>query len=429
MAKQAFQVSVLIVNWNGKTHLETCLDALSNQRDPGCPWRIWIFDNGSKDGSCEWLRHHHPQVQLMEHPENLGFAEAVNRMAEAAEGDALVFLNNDTRPHEDWLFTLVQSLRQADPDVAAVAGMAVDWDEKTLDFAGGALTFDGHAYQTAAGLPLHAVDMPQSGTPLLFANGANMIVWRSVFQELGGFDRDFFAYFEDVDFGWRSWAQGYRILFEPGAIVRHRKQATSNRLGQFNRGVLFERNAFLNAYKNFDETYWQALMPVIMMTLMHRTQVLLEHRNPGGDTFGNLPFLPQPKGLKWLPKLKYRLSEFLQNAHWFGAGTLRQVAGGLKSRLPFFFADAHLKDPWTVAQFRAIHGIFDLLDQFAEKRHHQLSLRRKADVEIFRQFPLKIVETYPGDQTFFQSQGFKAMLPNFDRYHLTFGEKLYEKET
>jgi len=407
-----FEVAVLLVSWNGKKHLESCLAHLRQQTDPGCPWQICIFDNGSRDGTQEWLHANYPEVTLICSDRNLGFAEGVNRLVQAVKSSAIVLLNNDTAPRPDWLAQLVAALRQAPEDVAGIGGMALDWEGEHLDFAGGAMTFDGHAFQLGTGKPINQAKIPKSGSPLLFANGANVIFRREAFLRAGAFDREFFAYYEDVDLGWRLWAQGKRILFEPGAVIHHRSQATSHRLGMFNRGLLYERNAFLNAYKNFDEEHWRALMPAILMTLMHRTQSLLESRNPGGKTLSEIPFLPDADPPKGWRKRQRQIAAFLGDSQWPGAGTLRKLAASIRSRLPFFMAETHLNDPWTVSQLRAVHSVFELLTLYSERRESVQTKRIRSDRAIFEQFPLHIVPTYPGDESFFNSPGFQMSLPD-----------------
>ena len=86
MAAAARKLSILVVSWNGREHLETCLPAVQAQRDPGCPWELLLLDNGSRDGTAAWVRARHPWVRLIESPTNLGFAEANNRLAALAEG-------------------------------------------------------------------------------------------------------------------------------------------------------------------------------------------------------------------------------------------------------------------------------------------------------------------------------------------------------
>ncbi len=143
MAAAKRKLSILVASWNGRSHLELCLPAVAAQRDPGCPWELLLLDNGSRDGTAEWVRERHPWVRLVESPANLGFAEANNRLAALAEGDDLVLLNNDTRPEPERLAALADAAAAAAPDVAAIAGRLVDWQAERLDFGYGLRTFDG----------------------------------------------------------------------------------------------------------------------------------------------------------------------------------------------------------------------------------------------------------------------------------------------
>ncbi|HXO20874.1 MAG TPA: glycosyltransferase family 2 protein, partial [Thermoanaerobaculia bacterium] len=283
-------VSVALLSWNGRQHLETCLAALDEQDDPGVAWELLVLDNGSSDGTADWVRAHHPRARLIESPVNLGFCAGNNRLVEAARGEAVAFLNNDTRPARGWLKGLVEALAAAPADVAAVSGEIVDWTGERLDFARGVMTFDGHAFQVDFRRPLAVARPPAAGEELLFACGGNMLVRRASFLAAGGFDEDYFAYLEDVDLGWRLWAGGERVTFAPAAVVHHRSSATSDLLGLFNRGFLFERNAFLTAYKNYEPGLWEQVMPAILLTFLARTQALLVGNNPGAATLALDPY-------------------------------------------------------------------------------------------------------------------------------------------
>lgn len=383
------KASVLIASWNGREHLETCLEALAHTNPPGIPWDCWVLDNGSQDGTVDWLRERHPDVRLLASPENLGFCAAYNRLVSAADGDLLLFLNNDTHPAPDWLGHMVESLASAPADVASAAGLIVDWTGERLDFGRGVMTFDGHAFQLDSGRRLSAVTLPASGEEQLFGCGGNMIVRRESFLAAGGFDEQFFAYFEDVDFGWRLWSGGERVIAAPRAVVRHRSAGTSDRLGQYNRGFLFERNAFLTAYKNYEAPLWEKLMPALMLTLISRTTAFLTHNNPGGHLLGLDPFngdrpqtTPPTRG-------------------WFQRRT--------QSDHPV------VSDQLTIAQCRALTWLTRNMDAVAERRQQVQARRQRSDMEIFSGFPLHIVPTYSGDDTLFRSAGFQAWLPETPR--------------
>jgi hypothetical protein len=309
--------------------------------------------------------------------------------------------------------------------VAAVSGKIVDWDGERLDFGRGVMTFDGHAFQLDFRRPLGEARVPKAGEELLFACGGNMLIRRLSFLAAGGFDESYFAYLEDVDLGWRLWSGGERVLFAPDAVVRHRSSATSDLLGLYNRGFLFERNAFLTAYKNYEAGVWERIMPALMLTLVSRTERLLVGSNPGtgtlridpyagliANTGGNgtpparVPITPRNILLKIREhgprKFLSKVAERLQAA--------RIAPPPVSPGAPIQDAPC-LTDERTIAQFRALHWLLGNLDDIAERRAQVQRRRRRPDREIFERFPLYLVPTYPGDETLFASPGFEAWLP------------------
>ena len=425
------KVSVAILSWNGRRHLETCLEALAAQRDPGVDWEILILDNGSTDGTAEWVRREiQPKlarVRLIESPVNLGFCAGNNRLVAEAAGDAVAFLNNDTRPRPDWLAALVDALRAAPPDVAAVSGKIVDWSGEHLDFGRGVMTFDGHAFQLDFRRPLGRARVPAAGEELFFACGGNMLIRKESFLQAGGFDESYFAYLEDVDLGWRLWSGGERVVFVPDAVVHHRSSATSDLLGLYNRGFLFERNAFLTAFKNYEAGVWERIMPALLLTVLSRTQTLLLE-NPGAETLRLDPYAghiantarseaaaaPAVSSVPQLPPITtwegFRI-------RWNGYGPwdllrrgLRKL-GGRPASTSTVSEPPYLTDERTIAQLRALSWLLGNLDRAAACRDAVQKRRKRSDREIFERFPLYLVPTYPGDHALFASPGFQAWLP------------------
>jgi GT2 family glycosyltransferase len=449
------QVSVAILSWNGRHHLEICLEALSLQHDPGVEWEVLVLDNGSTDDTGAWLRARYPEGRLAPPPDsprlrvvvspvNLGFCAGNNRLVAASSGDAVAFLNNDTRPGRGWLAALVRALAGAPPDVAAVSGKILDWDGERLDFGRGVMTFDGHAFQLDYRRPLKAARVPARGEELLFACGGNMLIRRASFAEAGGFDESYFAYLEDVDLGWRLWSGGERVIFEPEAVVHHRSNATSDLLGLYNRGFLFERNAFLTAYKNYEPGLWEQVMPALLLTFLSRTQTMLADNNPGGGSLRIDPYAgwiantavpaSATTAMNAAPAAtapRSRLSAALIGRKWreHGARELcRRAAVRLRAELRAAWAVEGdggrgrrqaaaaarapiLTDERTVAQLRALSYLLSHLEAGAAAREVVQRRRRRADREIFARFPLYLVPTYPGDQALFASRGFAAWLP------------------
>lgn len=419
-------VDVLVVSWNGRHHLETLLPALEDQQVPGVAVRVRLFDNGSTDGTVAWVRCAHPRVDVLANPTNIGFSAANNRLAEQSSASALALVNNDTRPRSDWLAELVMALREAPADVAALSGCIVDWEGGRLDFGRGVMTFDGHAFQLDYHRPLAEVEMPEEGSELLFPCGGNMIVRRDVYLAAGGFDEAYFAYLEDVDLGWRLWAAGERVLSVPGAVVHHRSMATSKLLGNANRGLLFERNAYLTAFKNYDAELWPQLMPVVQMTMLARVQHLLAYRNPHGQELAVDPYSVPADGWGGAPTGIVARAGDGGARQWpiIGSGPrdawerLRSVVA-LRTRLRRFarphsglpYGVPAIVDEQTVAQVRALSSIVRGLDNAAENRRRIQARRRRPDGEIFERFPLYLVPTYPGDEQLFESVGFESLWP------------------
>jgi len=418
------KITVAILSWNGRQHLETCLEALAAQQDPGIPWEILVLDNGSTDGTAAWMRERwggDRRVRLIESPVNLGFCGGNNRLAREADGDALALLNNDTRPEPGWLGSLVETLASAPPDVAAVSGKIVDWKGERLDFGRGLMTFDGHAFQLDFRRPLKSARVPAAGEELPFACGGNLLVRRASFLEAGGFDESYFAYLEDVDLGWRLWSGGERIVFAPEAVVHHRSSATSDLLGLYNRGFLFERNAFLTAYKNYEDGLWEKILPAVMLTLLSRTQAILLS-NPGMDTLRIDPYAGHiantgPRATSSAIELPPVTTWEGFKIRWRGYGPRDFLQRGLRKlgiapSPPAVTPDGpHLTDERTIAQLRALHWLTGHLDGAAATRASVQRRRKRSDREIFERFPAYLVPTYPGDRELFASPGFQAWLP------------------
>ncbi len=417
------RVAVAILSWNGRQHLETCLAALREQDDPGVPWEILVLDNGSSDGTAEWLRREHPTVRAVASPVNLGFCAGNNRLMRETDADAVALLNNDTRPRPDWLAALVDAYAAAPADVAAVSGMIVDWEGARLDFARGLMTFDGHALQEGFRRPLSQAEIPAAGSELLFPCGGNVLLRRESFLGAGGFDESFFAYYEDVDLGWRLWSGGERVIFTPAAVVHHRSSATSDLLGLYNRGFLFERNAFLTAYKNYESALWDRLMPAILLTFLSRTQSLVIENNPGGGVLTVDPYAGHiantaaagsaAAGTRAAPPRPSLLQK------WQAYGTLelarrglRKLTRGTANAVPFAWRTPTLTDERTQAQFRVLHFLLGHLGEAASARRAVQRRRARSDRDIFQRFPLALVPTYPGDARLFADPGFAAWLPD-----------------
>ncbi|HEX8408081.1 MAG TPA: glycosyltransferase family 2 protein [Thermoanaerobaculia bacterium] len=366
---------IIIVNWNNRRETLECVAAVEAQLvDVVNGASITVVDNGSTDGSAVAITTKHPNVKLFALTENRGFTGGLAAALAGSTATNVIFLNNDAVPQPGWLAAFVDAINGAPEDVIAIGGKIVDPTGTMIDFIGGVLTFDGHAFQNGFRYPLGSRDEPASGDEILFACGGNMIARRAPLMELGAFDDDFFAYLEDVDFGWRSWICGYRVLFEPRALVRHASSTTSNRLGNYERGVLFERNALQTAIKNYENLPESGA--AMLFAYLHRLHHYATTRNENAHELTRTFAAPSKRRRRW-------------------------------PRAPL----AAIDDPLTAMQFRAIDWIFKNEARLARKRHDVQQRRKRSDREIFERFPLQFVPTYPGDAEMMQSALFRLLRP------------------
>jgi GT2 family glycosyltransferase len=251
-------VALVIPTYNGLHFLEACLDSVAALHYPAEALETIVVDNGSTDGTRELVADRYPWARVLPQATNTGFATAVNTGARASSADCLALANNDMHLDPDWLRQLVATYDPA-ADVRCVAGLILDAQGELIDFADGYLSFYGMGGQTGFGRRLDETPV-EDGRELLFACGGSMLVDRALFLELGGFDESFFAYFEDVDFGWRLRLAGHRVLLAAAARSFHHQHGSANVFTQPQRLVLYERNALLTLTKNLDD---ENLYPVL----------------------------------------------------------------------------------------------------------------------------------------------------------------------
>ncbi len=217
------KIKIVILNWNGRAHLERFLSSVV-EHSGGVP--VVVADNGSDDDSVAFLREHYPQVELLQFDQNYGYAEGYNRALEQVEADGYVLLNSDVRVEEGWLAPLVEMI-SSDERIAALAPKILSYDHPDhFEYAGACGGFlDMFGYPFCRGRILDTIekDVGQYDTSreVFWASGACMMVRADVFRKLGGFDGDFFAHMEEIDFCWRAQLAGYRIMVEPRSRVFH----------------------------------------------------------------------------------------------------------------------------------------------------------------------------------------------------------------
>jgi GT2 family glycosyltransferase len=239
------KMSVIIANWNGKHLLKDCLDAIRRQtyRD----FETIVIDNGSDDGSAEYVSSQFPEVKLLRLPGNRGFTGGNIVGYEHAKGELIVLLNNDTEAHPHWLDEIHQAT-QVYQKAGSFASKMMYFDERNrIENCG----FDLGIAGTTIDLGRDELDGSKwaHARSVFGACGGAAIYRRSMLDDIGFLDPDFFLIYEDVDLSFRAQLRGYECIFVPNAIVYHRYR-TSIRKSSTRQVFFSQRNIEFVYLKN-----------------------------------------------------------------------------------------------------------------------------------------------------------------------------------
>jgi len=242
-------VTIIVVNWNGIKFIQDCLASLERQT-----WKnreFILVDNGSKDGSSEYMQRwaeRVPNAQVILLPRNAGFCEANNRAFAKAGGEWIALLNNDAIAEPDWIEALV---RHGDPSRRlGMLGSKILFAEPdgVIDKAGHLIYWDGQ--NRGRGTMERDVGQFDREEEILWPDACAALYHRRIFEETGGFDETFFAFGDDADLGMRARLLGWKAWYVPDAVVHHRHSATAGVYSPL-KIMLVERNRLLLAIKNF----------------------------------------------------------------------------------------------------------------------------------------------------------------------------------
>jgi GT2 family glycosyltransferase len=239
MKNQKFKVSVVMPNLNGEALLEKNLPKLITAKNyaPNEILEIIIVDDGSWDGSVNFLKKNYPDIKLVKHTTNRGFSAAVNTGVRAAKGDLILLINTDVIPNPDFLVKVL-------PNFSDRSVFAVSLHEKGFGSAKG--TFVDGYIQLAMG------EEGNKNHPSFYVSGGSGVFRRSTWIELGGMDEKLLSpfYWEDIDLCYRASKRGYKLLWEPGGIVEHHHESTISKLPKDYVARVRERNQILMLWKN-----------------------------------------------------------------------------------------------------------------------------------------------------------------------------------
>lgn len=245
------KTTIIIPNYNGLSFMEPCFESLKEQTVKD--FKVLVVDNGSTDGSVEWLKEHRvPSIFLKE---NTGFSGAVNTGIRAADTPYVLLLNNDTRVEPGFVAAMERAMDQS-PKIFSVSSRMIQmYHPELLDDAGDMYSILGWAYQRGVG---RSVNLYQKSCRVFSACAGAAIYRRAVFDEIGLFDELHFAYLEDIDVGWRAKLYGYDNVYCPDAAVYHVGSGTSGSRYNSFKVRLAARNCIYLNYKNMPG--WQILL-------------------------------------------------------------------------------------------------------------------------------------------------------------------------
>ena len=217
--------AIVILNWNGLDFLKIFLGTVVKySQSPET--EIYVADNGSTDGSADWVAENFKEVQLIRLDRNYGFAGGYNLAIEKLDARYIVLINSDIEVTEGWLEPLVNFM-QENPDAAACQPKVLSYDRKDhFEHAGAAGGFiDKYGYPFCRGRILNLAEKDagqyDDQVDIFWSSGACMIVRAEEWKRCGGFDEDFFAHMEEIDLCWRFCKIGFRSGFVPGSVVYH----------------------------------------------------------------------------------------------------------------------------------------------------------------------------------------------------------------
>lgn len=314
-------VSIIIVNFNGKEPLKQCLTSLLTTNYPN--FEIIVVDNASTDGSIESTKKLFgscPYIKIVENHENLGHAEGCNIGARSTKGKYILFLDSDTELNdENWLWELVKVMKNDESIGMAQAKIVLAEDKRRLDYV--CMTID--ALGTWAATYGLREDKLKENFEIMAASSGCCIVRREVFNEVGGFDSDYFIYDDDTDLSVRARLLGYKILLVPSAVIVHRGGV----LRGINQRTVYHsaKNRMCTMLKNYElrNLWWRFLVLSFLMSMVSFGFVALKKLDEAKATMKGL--LGSVTGFRkiWIKRLLMQSKRRIRDAELMSKGFIR----------------------------------------------------------------------------------------------------------
>lgn len=257
------KISVIIPNYNGEKIIDGCIQSLLQQEYKD--FNIIVVDNNSTDDSVKIIEEKYPSITLIKNNENLGFAAAVNIGIKASKSDFVALLNNDTEVDTKWLGNLYSVVSKDDKIFSASSKMIRFYERDIIDDAGDQYNLLGWAYKRGDGA---SVDKFNKNKVVFSTCAGAGLYRRKVFEEIGYFDENFFAYLEDIDVSFRGNIHGYKNVYVNDAIVYHMVSATSGSRHNEFKVKLASRNSIYLIRKNMPLIFTIINLPFLILGII-----------------------------------------------------------------------------------------------------------------------------------------------------------------
>ncbi|XLS30960.1 glycosyltransferase family 2 protein [Flavobacteriaceae bacterium M23B6Z8] len=260
------RIAVVILNWNGRKLLEKFLPSVTLYSDEA---DVYVADNASEDDSISFIKREYPSVRIIQNRTNGGYAKGYNDALAGLDADIFCLLNSDVEVTKGWL-TPVMEVFEKHPEAAIVQPKILDYHKKDhFEYAGAAGGFiDSLGYPLCRGRIFQSLEEDKGQyddiTEIFWASGACMFVRKDVFENLGGFDEDYFAHQEEIDFCWRARNKGYKTYYTGFSSIYHVGGATLSNMNPKKTFLNF-RNSLFSITKNLPK---RKVFPILLMRLL-----------------------------------------------------------------------------------------------------------------------------------------------------------------
>ncbi|OFW57748.1 MAG: hypothetical protein A2Y75_08415 [Candidatus Solincola sediminis] len=270
------KITFVVPNYQGEKLLAACLDSVFSQ-ETNESFEIIVVDDCSTDGSTRLIESSYPDVKVIVNRKNSGCAASKNVGAAQAQGEFIAFLDNDIELDADWVEAMLRRFETEGDRLGCCAShILINGYKSLLNSTGGLVNLLGYAWDR--GIFGQDTNSYAHNNQVMWACAAAMIVRRSIFEEIGGFDSVYEYLFDDVDLGWRMNVRDYGVAYEPRAIVHHH-QNTVQGWKLVRRLYLYERNRLRNLIKNMESQTLKWISPELRYHFLHRVQREFDNSN------------------------------------------------------------------------------------------------------------------------------------------------------